>query len=80
MNEPTFSTAEVSRILGVPTARLHYWSFHGYIPTQPYSVGTGARRVWTQSEVLRLRVCLNMVHGATEIIEKWRSGALWRGE
>lgn len=67
-------------ILDVPMTRLAYWISHGYIPSQTVRVGSGARRRWTQTEVMRLRTCLNMVHGAQQIIDKWQTGALWRGE
>lgn len=81
MNEPTFSTDEVAEILGVSYRMLDYYERNGHITiASSRGPGTGHGRRWTQEEVLRLRVCLNMVHGAKEIMAKWRSGALWRGE
>lgn len=54
--EPTYSTKEVARLVGVTYRQAHHWAQEGLIEGQPISVGIGRRRFFTPAQLRRVRV------------------------
>lgn len=78
--ETRFSTSDVAMMAGVTYRQLDYWLRTGTIGfcegvEQP---GSGHPRNWTEDEVAIVCLAVNRWREAQEIVDSFRSGALWK--
>ena len=73
-----YSTAEVAEKLDVTFRMLDHYLRRGHVYIASEASGSGSRRKWTHREVEALRVCLNQVREAQELLDAFARGELWR--
>lgn len=76
--EDGLTTTEVALLVGVTYRQLDYWLRTGAIEISDPTPGTGFSRTWTEADIERLRCCVAVYQEATETIEAFRSGRLWK--
>ena len=76
----TYSTSEVALMAGVSYRQLDYWLRTGTIGFCDgiETPGSGMRRRWTTTEVDLVCEVVKTWRAAQEVVDAFRSGALWR--
>jgi MerR HTH family regulatory protein len=74
-----YSTQQVCKLAGVTYRQLDRWVGLGFITTanQPPRPGTGNPRLWTESELARVKAIVAQYNEAMDTVERFRSGELW---